>query len=93
MSFASPDITAPHALALRIDRLLTRLEREGKHLDPYAAERVQLAIEFLLQDVSTLGGDAILRREDPGRPLGGATRYLAFVFYEDPTSPSGTRPA
>lgn len=59
MPLVSPDSIARHALAPRIDNLLTRLEREAKQLDFYAGERVLLAIECLHRGVCTLGGDAI----------------------------------
>lgn len=59
MNLAPSHPAASRALSLRIDRVLARLAQEAKQFDPYAAERVQLAIDCLDAGAIARGEDAI----------------------------------
>jgi hypothetical protein len=55
----SAEPLASQTLALRIDRLLARLEHEAKQLDRRVGECVELAIECLKRGATQIGQDAL----------------------------------
>ena len=74
------DSDSGRALASRIDRLLGRLEREGKNLDRFSADQVQLAIECLRRHVYAIAGDALDYAERAADEAWEDQGFLARVF-------------